>query len=69
MVIFRRTQGPVGGVISGGKGPIIPFPLQNKEVSRVKININLIKIDAGLNKVKKEVKVLQKVIYAFTRSL
>ena len=56
MVIFRRTQGPVGGIISGGKGPVIPFLLRNKEAGGVKININLIKIITGLNKVREEVK-------------
>ena len=69
MVIFGRTRGSVGGIISGGKGPVIPFLLQNKEVGKVKANINLIKIITGLNKIKKEVKTLREIISFFTRNL
>ena len=58
MVIFRRIRGPVGGVMFGGKGPVIPFLLRDKEVSGVKINTGLIKIIVSLNKVKEEVKAL-----------
>ena len=58
MVIFKQTQGPVGGIIFGGRNPAVPFPLQNKEVGRVKINTGLIKIVIGLNKVKEEIKAL-----------
>ena len=48
----------MGNVISGGKGPVIPSLLQNREAGKVKININLIKIIAGLNKVREEIKTL-----------
>ena len=58
MAVFRRIRGPVGGAISGGKGPIIPFLLQNKEAGKVKINTGLIKIIINFNKVKKEIKTL-----------
>ena len=57
MVIFGRTRGPVGGIISGGKGPVILSLLRNKEMGGVKININFIKIIAGLNKVREEIKI------------
>ena len=46
----------MGGVISGGKGPAIPSPLQNREAGKVKVNTGLIKIIINLNKVKKEIK-------------
>ena len=39
-----------------GKGPVVPFLLRNKEVGGVKVNIGLIKVITGLNKVKKEIK-------------
>ena len=65
MVIFRRIRGPVSGIISGGKGLIIPFLLRDKEAGRVKININLIKIIIGLNKVKEEIKTFQEIISFF----
>ena len=42
--------------MSGGRGPVILFLLQNREAGRAKANINLIKIIIGLNKVKKEIK-------------
>ena len=58
----------MGGVISGGKSPVIPFLLQNKEAGGVKVNINLIKIIADLNKVKEEIKTLREIISFFTRS-
>ena len=65
MVIFRQTQGPMSGIMSGRKGPVIPFLLRNKEAGKVKVNINFIKIIISLNKVKKEVKALRKVISFF----
>ena len=46
----------MGGIISGEKGPIILSLLQNKKTGKIKININLIKIIAGLNEVKKKLK-------------
>ena len=58
MVIFRQIQGPVGGVISGGKGPAIPFLLQNKEMGGIKANTGLIKIVISFNKVKEKIKTL-----------
>ena len=42
--------------MSGGKGPVIPFLLRDREVGGVKVNINFIKIIASLNKVKEEVR-------------
>ena len=59
----------MGGIISGGKGPVIPFLLRNKKAGRVKININFIKIIVGLNKVKEKVKALREVIRILTWSL
>ena len=69
MVIFRQIQGPVGGIIFGGKNPIIPFLLRNKEAGGVKFNTNFIKIIINFNKVKEEVKALQEIMHAFTQSL
>ena len=66
MVIFKRTRGPVGGIIFGKKNPVIPFLLQDKKVGRVKANTGLIKIIIGLNKVTKKVKTLREVIFFFT---
>ena len=69
MVIFRRIRGPVGGVISGGRGPVIPSPLRDKEAGGVKANTGLIKIIISLNKVKEKVKALREVIFFFTWNL
>ena len=69
MVIFGRTRGPVGGAMSGGKGPVIPFLLRDKEAGGVKVNTGLIKIIAGLNKARKKVKTLREVIRVFTQNL
>ena len=55
----------MGGIISGGRNPVIPFLLRDKEVGGVKVNISLIKIIIGLNKDKKEVKTLREVISFF----
>ena len=65
MVIFRRTQGLEGGVISGGKGPVILSPSRNREASKVKIIINLIKLIINLNKVKEKIKSFQEIISIF----
>ena len=46
----------MGGIISGGRGPVIPSPLRDKEAGKAKINIGLIKIITGLNKVREKVK-------------
>ena len=54
--------------MSGGKGPAIPSPLQNKEAGRVKVNISFIKIITGLNKVREEVKAFREIISFFTRN-
>ena len=59
----------MGGIISGGKNPVILFLLSNKEVGGVKINTGLIKIVIGFNKVREEVKTFREVISFFTRSL
>ena len=52
--------------MSGGKNPITLSLLQNKEVGSAKINTSLIKIIAGLNKVREEVKALRETIRALT---
>ena len=65
MAIFRQTQGPEGGVISGGKGPVIPSLSQNKEAGGAKVIINFIKIIIGLNKVKEDVKAFREVMSFF----
>ena len=69
MVIFKRTQGLMGGIIFNGRDPVIPFSLQNREAGGVKVNTDLIKIITSLNKVREKVKALQKVIRIFTRNL
>ena len=56
----------MGGVISGGKNPAVPFPLRDREAGGVKANTGLIKIVIGLNKVKKKVKTFREVIFFFT---
>ena len=66
MVIFRQTQGPVDSIISGGKGPVIPFLLQDRETGKVKVNTGLIRIITGLNKIKNEIKTFQEIISFFT---
>ena len=48
----------MGGIISGGKNPVIPFLLRNKEAGKVKANTGFIKIVINLNKVKEKVKTL-----------
>ena len=55
----------MGGIISGGKNPVILSPLQNKEAGGIKVNTGLIKIITSLNKVKKEVKTLREIISFF----
>ena len=65
MVIFKRIRGPVGSVMSGGKGPVIPFPLQNKEAGGVKANTNLTEIIINLNKVKEKIKTFREIISFF----
>ena len=59
----------MGGVVSGGKGPVIPFLLRDKEAGGAKVNTGLIKIITGFNKVKKEIKALREIIRIFTRNL
>ena len=56
----------MGSAMFGGKGPVIPFLLRDKETGGVKINTGLVKIIINLNKVKKEVKTLREVISFFT---
>ena len=65
MVIFRRIRGPVGGVMFGGRGPVVPSPLRNKEAGGAKVNTGLIKIVISLNKVKEEVKTFWEVMFFF----
>ena len=69
MVIFGQIRRPVGGVISGGKGPAIPSLLQNKKAGKAKANTNLVKVIINLNKVKEKVKALREIISFFTRNL
>ena len=59
----------MGNAISGGKGPVIPSPLRDREAGRVKVNTGLIKVIAGLNKVREKVKTLREVMRVFTRNL
>ena len=59
----------MGGVISGGRSPAIPFLLRNKEAGGVKANTGFIEIIIGLNKVKEEVKTFREIISFFTWSL
>ena len=65
MVTILLHRGPVGDVMFGRKNPVIPFLLQDKEAGKVKINTGFIKIVAGLNKVKEEVKTLREIISFF----
>ena len=55
----------MGGVISGGRNPIIPFPLRNRKAGGVKVNTGLIKIIINLNKVKEKIKTLREIIFFF----
>ena len=55
----------MGSVISGGRGPTVPSPLQNKEAGEVKVNTGFTKVVTGLNKVKEEIKALREVIFFF----
>ena len=55
----------MGSVISGGKGPAVPFSLRDKEAGGVKVNIGLIKIIISFNKVKEKVKTFREVISFF----
>ena len=66
MIIFRRTQRPVGGIISGGKNPAVPSLLRDREIDGAKVNTNLIKIITNLNKIKKKIKTFWKIISSFT---
>ena len=68
MVIFRRTQRPAGGVISGRKGLAIPFLSQDKEAGGIKVITSLIKIIINLNKVREEVKTLWEIISFLIRN-
>ena len=69
MVIFGRTRGPVGGVVSGGRNPVIPSLLRDKEAGRVKVHTSFIKIVINFNKVKDKVKTFLKIISFFIRNL
>ena len=55
----------MGGVIFGGRNPVILFLLRDKEAGKVKANINLIKIIVNLNKVREKVKALWEIIFFF----
>ena len=56
----------MGSTISGGKNPVIPFLLRNKEAGGAKVNTGLIKIIAGFNKVREKIKTFREVIFFFT---
>ena len=55
----------MGNIIFGGKNPVIPSLLRNREAGGVKINTGLIKIVASLNKIKEEIKALREIISFF----
>ena len=65
MVVFRQTRGPEGGAVSGGRGPVIPSLLQNKEAGRAKIITSLIKIIISLDKIREEIKSLREIFFFF----
>ena len=69
MVVFRRIRGPVGSVISGGKGPVILFLLRNREAGGVKVNTGFIKVIISFNKVREKVKTFREVVRVFTWNL
>ena len=52
----------MGGVISGGKSPVILSLLQNKEAGKAKVNTGLIKVIINLKKIKEEIKTLREII-------
>ena len=58
----------MGGVISGGKGFVIPFLLRDREAGEVKVNIGFIKVIISLNKVREKVKAFRKIVRVFTRN-
>ena len=55
----------MGGVIFGGRSPVIPFLLRNREAGRAKINTGLIKIIIGLNKIREKVKTFREIMFFF----
>ena len=59
----------MGGVISGGKSPVIPSLLRDREAGEVKANTSLTEIIINFNKVKEKIKTFREVISFFTRSL
>ena len=59
----------MGGVISGGRDPVILFLLQDREAGKVKINTGLIKIVINLNKIRKKIKTLWEIIFFFIWNL
>ena len=48
----------MGNVVFGGRNPVVPFLLRDREAGGAKANINFIKIIINLNKVKEEIKTL-----------
>ena len=58
----------MGGIIFGGKNPIIPFLLRDRETGGIKANTGLIKIVIGLNKVREKIKTLREAISFLTRN-
>ena len=56
----------MGGIISGGKGPVIPFSLRDKKAGGIKVITSLIKIIISFNKVKEKIKALREIISFFT---
>ena len=59
----------MGGVISGGKGPVVLSLLRDRETGGVKVNTGLVKIIISFNKVKEEIKTFREIISFFTRNL
>ena len=51
--------------MSGGRGPVVPFPLRDREVGGVKANTGFIKVIIGLNKIREEIKALREVVFFF----
>ena len=51
--------------MSGGRGPVIPSLLRDREAGGAKVNTGLVKIIIGLNKIKEEIKALREVVFFF----
>ena len=58
----------MGGVVFGGRDPVILFLLQDKKMGGAKVNTSFIKIIINLNKAKEKVKTFWEVIFFFARN-